>query len=422
MPDRTRVPPPSPAPDGTGDADDFALARGDALADDLALAATATPLAPIVRDKLAEAGGRITFARFMALALGHREHGYYAREDLAWGRDGDYETSPEVHPIFGFLWARQVLECWERLGRPAPFALVEPGAGSGAFASAMLTWLRERAPACFAAARPVLLDGHAHRLADQQRALARRGLTAEHALFDDWTARAEDLTGIAISNEFFDALPAHLIERRGDDLHEWYVEADGDAFRLALGEPSTPAIAQRLAALGVTLGDGARAEISLAASEAMARLAAPFARGYILTIDYGYDAPTLYAPWRRMGTLMAFRDHSPQPDPLASPGLLDLTYHVDFTSLASAADGWARAPTVSQAEALTALGIGEALRAASARAAGDFARFAADRRAVETLTDMGGLGRVRVLALAKGAPLEGLRCLAPLGALGAGRS
>ncbi|MDA1004626.1 MAG: hypothetical protein O3B31_14975, partial [Chloroflexi bacterium] len=47
-------------------------------------------------------------------------------------------------------------------------------------------------------------------------------------------------------------------------------------------------------------------------------------------------------------------------------------------------------------------------------AAGDFARFAADRRAVDTLTDMSGLGRIRVLALAKGAPLDGLRCLATL--------
>lgn len=403
----------------TSDTDDFALAR-DAPDDDLALAASATPLAPVIRDEIAAAGGRITFARYMALALGHPEHGYYARDGLAWGRAGDYETSPEVHPIFGFMWARQVRECWERLGRPAPFALVEPGAGSGAFAAAMLTWLRERAPECFAAARPVLLDGHPRRLADQQRTLAARGFAAEHALFDEWTAREEPVTGVAISNEFFDALPAHLVERRGDALYECYVasggasaEGAGSGFHFVLGEPSTPALAARLDALGVTLGDGARAEISLAAGVAMSRLTARFARGYALTIDYGHEAQRLYAPWRREGTLMAFRAHSPQPDPLATPGLLDLTYHVDFTSLAGAAANWTAAPTVSQAEALAALGIGDALRAASARAADDFARFAADRRAVDTLMDMSGLGRIRVLALARGAPLDGLRCLAP---------
>ncbi len=96
------------------------------------------------------------------------------------------------------------------------------------------------------------------------------------------------------------------------------------------------------------------------------------------------------------------------------PGLLDLTYHVDFTSLAAAAEGWTAAPTTSQAEALTALGIGDALRAAGERAAEDVGRYAAERRAAETLTDPTGLGRIRVLALAREASLEGLRCLEPL--------
>ena len=149
--------------------------------DDFALAARSTALAPIVGREIEAAGGRITFARFMELALGHSEHGYYARPGLRWGKEGDFETSPEVHPIFGYLWARQILECWERLGSPAMFDLVEPGAGSGAFAVAYLTWLRERAPECFAAARPVLLDGHARRLEDQRATLAAAGLEAEHS-------------------------------------------------------------------------------------------------------------------------------------------------------------------------------------------------------------------------------------------------
>ncbi|MBM3140345.1 MAG: hypothetical protein FJZ92_09080, partial [Chloroflexi bacterium] len=339
MPDTHRATPAAPGTDG----DDFALAAALEAQDDLALAARATPLAPVVERAIAEAGGRIPFARFMELALGHPEHGYYAREGLAWGRDGDYETSPEVHPIFGFLWARQVRECWERLGRPAPFALVEAGAGSGAFAEAVLTWLRQRAPDCFAAARPVLLDGHPRRLAAQRARLQARGLAAEHALLDDWVARGKPLAGVALANEFFDALPVHLVERRGDGWIEWWVERDaGGALRFAEGPLSDPAIAARFEALGVRPGDGCPAEVSLAAPEAIRRLARCFERGYLLAIDYGYAAADLYAPWRRQGTLMAFRAHSPQPDPLASPGLLDLTAHVDLTTLAAAAaaEGW----------------------------------------------------------------------------------
>ena len=414
MPDSTSPRDAAPDAAGAGERDDFALADVLAPDDDLALAGDSTPLAPIVREEIAAAGGRITFARYMALALGHPEHGYYARAGLAWGRHGDYESSPEVHAIFGFMWARQVLECWERLGRPDPFAIVEPGAGSGALAIAVLTWLRQRAPRCFAVARPVLLDGHPRRVAEQRRAFERRGFTAEHALYDDWTSGTEPVTGVALSNEFFDALPAHLVERRGDTLHEWYVEASESGLDFVLGPASTPAIEAYFSALGVNPGDGARAEVSLAARDAMGRLAARFARGYLIAIDYGYEAAALYASWRTMGTLTAFRAHSPQPDPLGAPGLLDLTCHVDFTSLARAAAGWERAETVSQAEALTVLGIAEALHASAERAARDVARYAADRRAVETLTDMGGLGRMRVLVLAKDAPLAGLRCLLPL--------
>ncbi len=380
--------------------DDFALARE-------------TPLTRVIAAEIEQSGGRITFERFMALALGHPQYGYYTREHLAWGADGDYETSPEVHPIFGYLWARQLLECWERLDRPDPFHVVEPGGGSGAFAAAMLGWLRERAPDCFAATRAVILDGHEHRLAQQRRTMRDHGLEAEHLLLDEWLDREPAVTGVVIANEFFDALPAHLVERRGEQLREWYVESSEGGLGFSLGPASTPEIERYFERLGLTPGEGCRAELSPAAVETMRLITGRIDRGYVIAIDYGHEAVDLYASWRRMGTLMAFRRHSPQPDPLASPGLLDLTYHVDLTSLATAAegDGWERAATVSQAEALTALGIGDAMQAATARAGRDALRFASDRRAAQTLLDPTELGRIRVLVQARGASLDGLRCL-----------
>lgn len=393
---------------------DPAIPSRAAFPDDFALAARSTPLARVIADEISSAGGRITFARFMALALGHPEHGYYSRRDLAWGAHGDFETSPEVTPVFGYLWARQVLECWERLGAPESFAVVEPGAGSGTLLAALLGWLREHAPACFAAARPVVLDAHPHRVAQQQETLRAQGLAATHATLDAWLASDPAITGVILSNELFDALPVHLVERRGETLQEWYVAlaADG-ALRLELGGASTPTLAEHFATLGVQPGDGCRAELSLAGPALMARLAGALHRGYLITIDYGYDAATLYAPWRRAGTLLAFRDHSPQPDPLASPGLLDLTAHVDWTALtlAGAHAGCVAAPLTTQAETLVALGIGEALAGAHARAGENALAYAQAWRAVDTLLDPAGLGRIRVLVQAKHAPLDGLRCL-----------
>ncbi len=382
--------------------------------DDFALASRSTPLERVIRDEIAAAGGRITFERFMALALGHPEHGYYARADLRWGRDGDFETSPEVHPVFGYLWARQVLECWERLGHPAAFDLVEVGGGSGAFMASMLTWLRERAGECFAATRATVLDGHPRRVEEQRDALERVGLHAEHALFEEWLERGEPVRGVVISNELFDALPVHLVQNDGGRLEELYVGIREDGvLGLESGPLSSSAIASHLDVLGLGPGAGCTGEVCLAAPALMERIARRIERGYVLTIDYGYPATELYASWRRNGTLIAFRHHSPQPNLLDAAGLTDLTAHVDFTSLAFAGEraGLEVAPLTTQARALIALGLGEAVEAARAGMAEDFRAYAAARRAADTLIEPAGLGRIRVLAMARGARLEGLRCL-----------
>ena len=86
----------------------------------------------------------------------------------------------------------------------------------------------------------------------------------------------------------------------------------------------------------------------------------------------------------------------------------------DALAAAAAKAGFEPAPLVSQAQALTALGASEALDAARQRMGRNLEKFAAERRAVDTLLDPGGLGRIRVLAQAKDAPLAGLRCLQPV--------
>ena len=80
-------------------------------------------LAALIREEIAREGA-IPFARFMELALYHPILGYYAgggvgREPLGWG--GDYFTSGDVHPLWGWCLARQLHQMWELLGRPARF-------------------------------------------------------------------------------------------------------------------------------------------------------------------------------------------------------------------------------------------------------------------------------------------------------------
>ena len=105
------------------------------------------PLVERLRDAI-HAGGPITFARFMEAALYDPRDGYYAArgDERDRGprttREGDFLTAPEMDPLFGAVLARQLEECWERLGRPDPFDALRRGAGTAPSASGLLQELR----------------------------------------------------------------------------------------------------------------------------------------------------------------------------------------------------------------------------------------------------------------------------------------
>src|SRR5438552_4096562 len=93
-------------------------------------------LGEIIREEI-RTHGLMTFARYMELALYHPALGYYAgggagREPLGWS--GDYFTSGDVSPLWGWAIARQLRQMWALLGRPEPFVVVEPGGGRGLLA------------------------------------------------------------------------------------------------------------------------------------------------------------------------------------------------------------------------------------------------------------------------------------------------
>ena len=57
-----------------------------------------------------ERGGPISFAAFMEAALYDPDFGYYMTAGPRIGREGDYYTSLDVHPIFAALVGRQVAQ------------------------------------------------------------------------------------------------------------------------------------------------------------------------------------------------------------------------------------------------------------------------------------------------------------------------
>lgn len=353
--------------------------------------------------------GRLTFAAFMAEAL-YGPDGFYTRRVRLGGPGGDFFTSPELHPAFGALLGRFAGRVWAALGRPERFDLVEHGPGSGALARDLLTWADHAAPAFAAAISYRLVEASPTLRAAQESALAAAGLLDGRVAWDAATAGdgPRRVTGLILANELVDALPVHLVVLRDGELRERFVVADSDG-RDGLGwvedRPSSPALDAYFARLGLRPADDCLAEVNLDGVAWIERTAASLERGALLVLDYGYPAPELYAPHRRHGTLLTYREHTLGSDPLRHAGAQDITAHVDFTSLARAGEraGLETVGLIGQAALLRRLGLDGYLRRLD-RAPLAAHEHDANRRALLALAEPTGLGRVQALLQTRGLP------------------
>ncbi|MDH3239252.1 MAG: SAM-dependent methyltransferase [Alphaproteobacteria bacterium] len=345
-------------------------------------------LARVIAEEIEESGP-IPVGRFMELALAHPAHGYYRTRDPL-GRQGDFITAPEVSQMFGELLGLWAVVMWERLGAPDPVVLAELGPGRGTLMADALRAASIR-PEFVKALRLHLVETSPVLTEHQKEALAAYGPTV-HADVADLPPGPM----IVIANEFFDALPIRQLVATGPGWSER---------RVALGPGSGPAFAftdgplagpfQPPDGLGHPVPQGAVFELCPAARSIVGGLAtrAAAAPTAVLIIDYGHGRSALGE------TLQAVRGHE-YTDPLAHPGGADLTAHVDFDALATAAraGGAAVHGPIGQGRFLLALGIQARAERLAAGAEPEAARgIDADLRRLVSPEEMGTLFKAMAL-------------------------
>lgn len=347
-----------------------------------------------------ESNGPITFARFMERALYEPELGYYRSAAARPGREGDFLTAPETHPLFGRAIARQLDEIWRILGRPDPFVVREHGAGTGALAAAILDGLALEGSELRGALRYEPVEIEDRRLVELEKRLGQSGRGIVRRPTD------EPVVGCVLANEVLDALPVHRVVRRAGDLRELLVERRDGRFVEVEGDSSTPALAERLSGENVELREGQLAEICLALDAWIDAAAAGLGRGVLLLIDYGHPADELYGPRRMAGSLRAYVGHRVHDDVLANVGRQDLTAHVDLTAVARAAAraGLDDLGVTSQAEFLVGLGVGDVLATIQSDPATTLESYLELRSALGRLLDPAATGAFRVMAFGRGLP------------------
>jgi SAM-dependent MidA family methyltransferase len=297
---------------------------------------------------------------------------------------------------------------WELLGQGA-FTVAEQGAGEGHLALDILDAVREEAPDFYAQLRYQLVEISPDNRARQAQQLA------GHRARIGWCTLEElaGMQGCLLSNELADAFPVHVVEKHAGELKEVYVVAAGDGFVEELRPLSTPAIAEHFRWLGVAPVEGNRAEVNLQAVHWMQAAGRLLERGFVLTVDYGYPAAELYAPWRRNGTLMCYHRHSSGENPYRHVGCQDITTHVDFSALQRAGEEVGLSPLWfgEQYRFLLALGFVEALIELQAREPDEKNARALRLTLKNLILPDGGMGETfKVLVQGKGVGSPELLC------------
>ncbi len=310
--------------------------------------------------------GPIPVAQYMAAANAH----YYATRDPL-GAGGDFTTAPEISQMFGELVGLWCADLWDRAGRP-DVAWVELGPGRGTLAAD--------------AARAMAKAGLEPPMHFVENSPALRKAQAERVPAATWHDAVDTLPTdrplIVVANEFFDALPIRQLVKR-EQWHERLVAAQDLLFLPIAGKPLPDAVIPepfRDAPAGSIL------ETSPAAVTIIRGLAKRIAAqgGALIAIDYGYEGPALG------DTLQAVRGHA-FANPFEAPGEHDLTAHVDFTTLAAAAqtEGAVAWGPVTQRDLLGALGIDSRTSALAKASPARAEALAVDRRRL--MDDMGTL-------------------------------
>lgn len=287
-------------------------------------------LLSFIRQQIEDNDG-IPFSEYMDYCLYHPQLGYYMGSRQRIGAQGDFFTSSTVHRLFGGLLAKQLHQMWQVLDEQS-FTIVEQGAGDGFLALDILDTIKRDYPDFYVRLTYQLVEVSPDNRRRQQQNLAEHQNCLQWCRFED----VQPFDGCFLSNELVDAFAVSIVEKHDGDFHEVYVVNGDNGFCEELRSPVDEKILHHFDQLGVAPVEGNRAEVCLYAAQWIRSVADKLRRGFVLTIDYGYPAAELYAPFRRQGTLLCYHQHTANDNPYQNVGRQDLTTHIDFTLLQQA--------------------------------------------------------------------------------------
>jgi len=238
---------------------------------------------------------------------------YYSSPTPKFASGGDFFTAPELDPLFGEAIADFLLPYIGEMENPV---LLELGAGRGVMARDILSFYRKHHPTLFERLSYWIYEASPYLREVQRRTLAEFGNVR-------WIEELEPLEGVILSNEFFDALPVHVVAN-GKEL---YLNDRGEEIWLPLEDGEITRFMERMG----YRDSGCRIEVPLDALRMLRGIGASLRKGYHLVIDYGYTSEEIRA--FPQGTLVAYKKHRFSSDIYSCAGEADVSAMVNFSAL-----------------------------------------------------------------------------------------
>ena len=271
-------------------------------------------IASLINDK-----GMIPFDVFMDMAL-YGDSGYYRSSLNPFGVNGDYFTSPRVHPVFAFCLAKQLFNMWKILDSPVPFLIYEDGAGDDLLATDILRSFQIIDSKMFDATKYYIHDINLINSINPKIQNATNDLNIFH---------------VVISNELFDAMPVKLFEVHNNTVQEVFLSLrNSRELQETLNFPS-PELADFLRPLNVTSLEGYRGPVNLNVEDWVSKISEKMNSGFMITIDYGYLEDIYFSMEKSHKLIQTYYQHSDGGNLLQRIGRQDITAHVNFSHLMS---------------------------------------------------------------------------------------
>ncbi|MFQ5355543.1 MAG: class I SAM-dependent methyltransferase [Mariprofundaceae bacterium] len=295
----------------------------------------------IIRDRIRKGGGWIRFDEFMQAALYEPELGYY-ESSQAFGEQGDFVTGVSMGPWLALALTDLIYWGWKNMGEPEQWHLIEQGGGEGKLLLDVVNILQDSS-----------MPQPAQIIAVESSKMMRQRQKKHYDQAGVIVTQYSRLTDVSVGenclmfcNELLDAMPVRCFEYSGNGLYERGVVNHAHGFgwqkRTDPLEDST-VIPETITS---TWPEKYSSEWNPNLELWQQDVASVVQRGYVFCVDYGYARSEYYRSQRHEGTLLGHKQHQVSEDVLSLPGSMDITAHIDFSSLRASGLAYEMQPIV----------------------------------------------------------------------------